>query len=456
MQLRAYLPLTFWSPCNGFGPIDVWPVNARIPSDMKLSTFRTGWVSLLLVSLLACDRIGQDVAPTDADIDDTERFALPDNKVAIDLTTLANLKSAATFSIARQPQSGTVSFAANGLLLYQPNTDFVAGDDDFSVSATQSGVPLSVPVLVKMAADDEAVPCEGGALPDRVDTPTGQPVKVAVLKNDRVCDGAIDPATLRVVVKPKFGTVRIDGDAVIYTPTSGTVSGRDEFIYKICSDGGSRATCYMAPVVVVVGSPGRDCQVALHDDRVIYRHLFVTDSLIIPVLANDQLCQGSRSLPVTITRVPTKGTAYTLTRSSVQTIVYKPGVMAEGADNLMYQRCVNGNCQQAVVRLQARAIDPTCQLLAKNDQRTVSLLTDLDAKAGRLLIPVLLNDKICSPIATMRILDNPSTLNLRIRNGVIIYTLGNAPKKGTFAFTYELADSRNNRVSARVKVTLNE
>lgn len=422
---------------------------------MNLSTSRI-WLSLLTVCLLACDRIGQDLAPAAVDVTNTELFVLPDNKVAVDLTTLSSLQRTATYQISRQPQSGTLSFTANGLLLYQPNTDFVAGDDDFSVSATQQGVAMPVPLTVKMAADAEATPCEAGALPDRVETPAGQRVNISVLKNDRLCNGTLNPATLSIAVKPKAGTVRIEGETIVYTPSSTTFTGRDEFIYKICSDGGSSPTCYLAPVLVVMGSPGRDCQIALRDDRVVYRHLFVTDSLIIPVLANDQLCLSNRSLPVTITKAPTKGVAYTVMRSSVPTIVYKPSATAEGLDNLTYQRCVNGNCSQAIVRLQAKAVDPACQLAARNDQRTASLSTDLDAKAGRLLIPVLVNDKVCAPIATMRIVRNPSGLNVRLRNGVIIYTLGAMPQKGTHTITYEVVDIKNNRTTAQANVILTE
>lgn len=422
---------------------------------MNLSTFRMLWVSLLTVAL-SCDRIGQDMAPAETTADDTELFALPDNKVAIDLAQLSNLQSVTTFKIARQPQSGTLSFAANGLLLYEPNADFVAGDDDFLVSSTQQGAAESRPLTIKMAADAEAIPCDAGAVPDRVETPVGQPVNVDVLKNDKLCEGIIDPATLSIAIRPRAGTVRLVGETVVYTPASTTFSGPDEFVYKVCANGGSPAKCYVAPVRVVVGSPGQNCQTLLRDDQVFYRHLFVTDSLIVPVLANDQLCQSNRALAITITRAPTKGTAYTLMRSSVPTIIYKPNADAEGADNLAYQRCINGNCQQAVLRLQTRFVEPDCRLVAKNNQRLASLSNDLDAKAGRLLIPVLLNDKICAPIATMRIVDNPSGLTLRIRNGVIAYTLGNAPKKGAYTFTYELIDTKNNRTSAQVKVILND
>lgn len=426
-------------------------------------SLRTFWLTVLTLGLLACDRIGQDMAPTDTDAADgevtgAELFALPDNKVAVDLTTLSSLQQTATYRISRQPQSGTLSFTANGLLLYQPNPDFVAGDDDFLVSTTQQGVAATVPVpvSVKMAADAEAAPCEAGALPDRAETPVGQRVQIEVLKNDKVCNGTLDVATLSIAVAPKAGTVQVEGETIVYTPTSTTFAGRDEFIYKVCDNGGSTPTCYLAPVLVVVGSPGRDCQIALRDDRVVYRHLFVTDSLIIPVLANDQLCQSSRSLPVTITKAPAKGVAYMITRSSIPAIVYKPGARAAGVDNLTYQRCINGNCAQAVVRLQTRTVEPDCQLIAKNDQRTVSLSTDADAKAGRVLIPVLANDKICAPIATMRIIGNPSGLTVRVRNGVIIYTLGAVPQKGTHRLTYELVDAENNRVTAQVKVSLNE
>lgn len=408
------------------------------------------------MGLLACDRIGQDTAPADTNGDDTELFALPVSKVAVDLTTLGNLQIATTFRIARQPQSGTLSLAPNGLLLYEPNPAFVAGNDDFSLLATGQGGAVSMPMTIKMAPDADAIPCQAGALPDQATTPVGQPVIIEVLNNDKVCDGNLRPGSLRVAVQPQAGAVRVDGETVIYTPASSTFVGTDSFVYRICSDGGISAKCYVAPVQITVGGPSKDCQIMLQNDQVNYRQLFATDSLIIPVQANDQLCQHSRTLPITITQAPSQGTAYLQARSSVQTIVYKPNPGASGTDKMTYQRCENGTCQQAMVHLQVKPVDPGCQLLARNDQRTASLSTDADARTGRLQLAVLLNDQLCQPIATMRITDNPANLLLKIREGVVTCFLGNSPQKGTYSFTYELVDINNNRTSAQAKIILNE
>ncbi len=422
---------------------------------MKFSLHRLVWLSLLTIGFLACDRIGQDMPPTDTRTDDTELFALPDNKVAVDLTTLNNLQTATTFKITRQPQSGKLTFATTGLLLYEPNASFVAGDDDFAVSATQQnqGAATAMDMTVKLADDDDKIPCIAGALPDRAETPMGKAITIDVLKNDKICDGQLNPATLSVIVKPKVGTVALSGQSVVYTPNA-TFNGRDYFVYKICTDGSTSAKCYVAPVLIVVGDP-LNCKQTLNDDEVTYRHLFAADSLIIPVLANDQICRGSRGMPVSIVKAPTQGIAY-VSKAKPQLVIYKPNPNATGIDNLTYQRCESGTCMQATVQIQARAVDAACQLTARSNQLTISLGQDTDAKAGVVQIPVLLNDRICSPIASMRISENPSALNLTIRDGVVFYTLSALPKKGTHKFTYELVDVKNNRSSAQVTVILTD
>ena len=421
---------------------------------MTFSLHRLGWLSLLTIGFLACDRIGQDVAPTDANTDNTELFALPDNKVAIDLTTLGSLQTATTFRIVRQPQSGTLTFASSGLLLYEPKAAFVAGDDDFSISATQQSGPVAMDISIKMADDDDKIPCVAGAVPDRAETTPGKAVSIDVLKNDKLCDGQFNPASLSVSVKPKAGSAALVAGTLVYTPGSAAFNGRDYFVYKVCTIG-SNPTCYVASVVVNVSDPGKDCKQMMNDDDVTYRHLFTTDSLNIPVLANDQLCRGNRSLPVSIVKAPAKGVAY-VSKMKPQLIIYKPSPNAEGTDNLIYQRCESGTCLQATVQIQAKAVDPACQLLARTNLRTASLSQDDDAKAGVIQIPVLLNDRICSPIAAMRITDNPSSLNLAIRSGVVYYTLSSVPKKGAYKFTYELIDAKNNRSTAQVAITLTD
>ena len=426
---------------------------------MKRLSIRPLWASLfLIISLLSCDRISQDVLPpaTDDELNNTALTVLPDQPVAVDLRTLTNLNTATTFTVSEQPESGEAKFAQNGLLLYTPDGEFVAGEDNFTIGTDikLANKIVTVPFRVEMAQDAADLPCKLGAVPDKAETPANTSIAIGVLKNDKFCEGTPDPASLKIKVAPKSGTVLIIGADVIYKPNAG-FNGRDFFVYAVCNTGAATQSCALGVVSLTVGDPLKNCKITLRDDQVPFRPVFQADSILIPVLVNDQLCRGNRAVPLTITKAPANGTARV---NAGNQLVYKLKTNTWANDELTYQRCENGVCSTAVVRVKAAAAATGCKLTATKDARTVSLSKPtVDVRLGTVLLPVLLNDKVCGPLKAMRISANPANARLEIlRDGTVVYRLDAQPKKGIISFTYELTDADNIKATADVVLTIKE
>ncbi|QJW91439.1 Ig-like domain-containing protein [Spirosoma taeanense] len=420
----------------------------------SFTSFRFLLSLLLAMGFLACDRVGQDLAPavTVNNSDETEFYTLPAEPVAIDLKSFVDLKSAATFTIVKRPQSGEASFSPEGLLIYTPNPEFTAGQDQFALKTTDSDLS-SKAFRITMAADSSQLPCHAGLLPDGVKTSANTPVTIDVLENARFCNATVDLKSVALVRAPKNGKLSLNGTRITYTPNQNFV-GYDELLYKVTATVQQPRT-YVATVKILVGDIYKECSLTLKDDQVSLRPQFVSDSVLIAPLLNDQLCQPVRTVPITIKKGPSNGLAVVQRN---QYIVYwaRPGFT--GNDELIYQRCDNGSCLQATIRINVKAPEADCQLTAAPDSRTIQISKPAaDVKAGTVVLPVLLNDKICAPLADMKISANPANLKLTVsKQGIITYTLSGSPKVGQLSFSYELTDTQNNKSSATVTIDIKE
>ncbi|HEX2196767.1 MAG TPA: Ig-like domain-containing protein [Actinomycetota bacterium] len=134
-----------------------------------------------------------------------------------------------------QPQHGSVTLGDGNEVVYVPDKDF-HGSDSFTYAALDAGqatVAATVTVTVQplndapVAAADEAV-----ARPRRV-------VTIDVLGNDGDADG--DRLRVREVVRaPYYGSVEIDGNALVYRARRGSAGRYDRIKYRV-SDGNGGA-----------------------------------------------------------------------------------------------------------------------------------------------------------------------------------------------------------------------
>ncbi|GAB3249215.1 hypothetical protein GCM10027347_06150 [Larkinella harenae] len=409
-------------------------------------------VAVLLLSTVACDRIVQDAepGPTPIDTEEIEYYTLPDQQVAIDLKSISGLSAVTTLRITQTPRLGYANFSGSGLLIYTPQSTFVVGEDGFSVSASQEA-RLTRNFRINMAADSSRIPCNAGPLPDWFRTPENQTATLDVLKNDRFCDATVDLASLEVGQQPEHGKLTVENGKIVYTPTAG-FNGFDYFFYKVKAVFPQKNRTFLAPVRIGVGDPYKDCKLVLRDDDVYWKQWFITDSLRIPVLANDQLCRSRFDLPVTIIKAPDNGIAKV---SRYNVITYYPTNGFTGDDQFTYQRCDDGTCLEATARISVTDPGANCKLMAQDDNGQIaSAALPTDPKKRTIYIYALGNDQICAPLKQMVIAENPTGADLQVQaNGVIVYR----PPfdfTGTLQFTYELTDVKNNRSSATVKLTI--
>ncbi len=419
------------------------------------------WISLLLlVCCLSCDRVGKDVAPTaeeDPVPSDNVLYTLPDASLAVNLKALADPKVPTTFRVDQLPESGKVTFTAKGFMLYTPDPLFIAGDDAFTLKSDAPAVPgkpqLPINFAVSVVSNPDQIPCGMSRPTEPVETDENTPVTIEVVRPGLFCDQQANPASIEIQSQPRAGSVRVQGGKIIYTPLR-NVSGRDVFVYQICPTGGSADDCIMSTATVNVNDvvSTTACRVHLNDDRISYRPRFVTDSIVIPVLANDQLCQASRVLPLSLTVAPSGGAAYLTPQNWM---VYKPRLTTIN-DRVHYRRCEKGDCLDAYVLINIKQPEPGCVLKANADLTQLILSKPGPfMKIGTIPISVLANDHLCAPLQSVRVIRNPNNATLRVNSiGTIEYKMDVAPKPKEITFVYELTDAQGKTTSATVRISI--
>ncbi|OIN60080.1 Ig-like domain-containing protein [Arsenicibacter rosenii] len=420
---------------------------------MKRLTNYVYWLNVGLIGLASCDRVSIDLMPAADPISEDNQFvALVDQQLAIDLKKIPGLTTTTTFRIQKQPDWGDARFTAQGLLVYTPKSEFVAGDDEVVLTADQqtgAGVISSLPLLITMATADDPLPCQLGAVSDKAETVMGTAVSLSVLQNDVFCQGTVDAASLTIESLPENGTVQPGSNGtVLYTPKAG-YKGRDSFIYKVCNTGTPEKNCSVAAVTVTVIDPAQACSISLEDNVVVFKPVFAGDSIRIPVLANDILCRSNKAIPISLALPPVFGSAY-INKNNV--IVYKARVAA-GSDELTYRRC-DGACLDAVVVIQSRPPMVNCTMTAASDSRTITLANlSEEIRTNGIYLSILANDTVCNLLKSITIKENPSNLKLEVqRDGSLLYRMDTTPKTGTFSFVYELTDVNDNKASAEMKI----
>lgn len=411
----------------------------------------------LLVGCLACDQVGEDVRPTEEEIvaSGNELVTLPDAPLAINLKNFSDSKTATTFRLSRLPKSGQVSFTPRGLLLYIPDQSFVAGADGFSVLSDAVGGIALPPVTfeVTMASDADQLPCGMGIASGQTETSVNTSISINVLRNDMFCESRPDPASLQIEMAPQQGTVRVQNGQVIYTPARNFI-GRERFMYRACPLNGADDDCLISVATVTVIEVAANCRVQLQNDQVSFRQRFSTDSLIIPVLANDQLCKKSPLLPLVMTVKPVGGSAYFTTKN---TIVYKPQP-GTTTDKIHYRRCEGVDCLDATVAITITQPNTSCVLKANNNSVQL-VLSQPTANMRRGIIPinVLSNDMLCAPLRSVTIKQQPVGVSLQVLpSGIINYTMEASPKEKDITFTYELIDIQGKSSIASVKISIKQ
>jgi hypothetical protein len=203
---------------------------------------RLAWMALTVAAIVsAC---GGDSTPAGAPSLTTNTFQTAENKAVTKQLAATDPNGAAiTFSMATNPQHGTVSVSPDGSVTYTPAAYF-HGTDTFSVGLTDAkGGKASALVTVAVSY----VNYPPVAHNDRLRIPSAK-APLSILANDE--NPNQDALTVTILTQPRGGTVSVqNGTTVSFQPES-AFAGPTSFTYRITNPSGSSSD---ATVQLVVG-----------------------------------------------------------------------------------------------------------------------------------------------------------------------------------------------------------
>ncbi|WP_203676240.1 Ig-like domain-containing protein, partial [Actinoplanes siamensis] len=272
------------------------------------------------------------------------------------------------------------------------------------------------------------------AVADAVDTPFGQPVRIAVNANDSDPDDPMSALVYSVSGQPSHGVAVAHSDqSITYTPAA-SWSGTDTFDYRVDDPNGGSVT---ATVTVTTGN----APPVANDDMV---NTPTNTPVTVDVLQNDVDPNGD---PLTVVGVtpPTDGTV-TFTATDV---TFTPDPVFAGPTTFTYTVSdTSGDTATAVVSVNVENAVPT----AADDLFPVTYAA---AQAG-VVLPATANDTDPNndPLTvTTAGQPAPGTGATSPYAGVITYT---APARfsGTATFRYTISDGRGGTATAQVTVVV--
>lgn len=393
--------------------------------------------ALALAGLLACDRIGSDVAPDPSvsPVGLRTVYTLPGGEAAISLPATG----VTTYRIGTAPRFGKVNFLTNGYLLYRPDSTLQEAEDQFTLNRVAGDGPKSDTVRVVITPKPEQLPCNAGAQADAARTTPNTPVTIDVIANDRFCSGEFDPGSLKVAIAPQRGTTDVKGKTIVYKPNQGFVGG-DSFVYTYHLVGSTDLLA--AAVKVEVVEPSAACKIALASDAAVVKE--GTPEVLLAVLKNDRLCEKTGTVSL---KTQPRAAVGTVSVNAANEVVYKPATGFSGTFDFTYQVCFANvkECPTAVVKIAVEPRNPTCQNHTELDKATATLGGD------RVEIPVLANDQLCSPAASLAIGVNP-TYGKAVVDGLKVFYQPPQSGEGD-KFTYEVTTTKGEKVTGTVVVT---
>ncbi len=268
---------------------------------------------------------------------------------------------------------------------------------------------------------------------DQANTPSGQPVTIDVLANDRDPDGTLNPSSVTIAAPSAHGSASPNPDgSITYTPT-GSYVGPDQFTYRVCNTDPT-PECATANVSVTVTPPAENRPpIVVNDTPPPIAH---DQTVTIDVLANDSDPDGQLDKnAVTVTSQAQYGAAVPAADGS-GAIRYTPISGYSGSDQFSYQVCDNGSpteCGSATVFL---------TILPSANEAPTAVDDQASTKQDRAVtIPVLSNDRdpegALDP-ASVQVTENPVNGQIAVdtANGSITYTpVVNFTGADTFSYT---------------------
>jgi hypothetical protein len=325
-----------------------------------------------------------------------------------------------------QGDNGVVEIGKDAdVVIYTPNPDF-NGDDSFTYTASDGDLDDSGTVYVTVEPVNDAPRLQD----DMVRAALTVSRTIAVLQNDSDPDAG-DTLTLVGVGAPLSGTNSIDGDLIVYTPTTGISGTVDVFPYDV-SDGTETSRAY---VRVTVRDRPNHAPIASDDVATTSEDTPVT----IDVLGGDDDPDGD---PLFVAAVGDPPSGATSTDGSV--IVYTPDTDFHGSDSFTYTVSDGSASATAAVDVDVTGV---------NDLPLAGADSAATMEETPVVIPVLDNDSdpdtgSIDPFnfytLTVKALGSTPNGQLETDGEVITYTPAlnyySSPHSGPDTFTYTVND----------------
>jgi large repetitive protein len=329
----------------------------------------------------------------------------------------------ASVNVITAPKNGSLNFVGLDSIRFTPFNGY-CGTDTFTYSlCNQFGLCDTAQVVVVMNCVAQPIPPV--AVEDVASTQRNTPIQIAMLDNDTT-NGAL--TTIEVVTNPTRGTAVVQGNNMLYTPTTDLCGMNDVITYRICNANG----CDTAQIVVSVscGTVNNNANkpVAVDD-------AYTTDkgvSVTFKATLNDTINGTLTGMNVIVD--PRHGA---ILFRSPDTLIYTPQLGYCGNDTLTYVILNNrglSDTANIIVTITctpdvASALPVAVQDVAttpKNRPVTVAVLTN-DTLNGTLTRPIVIKTQPNRGVAT-------------IVNNDIVYT----PQTGQCGFndtlTYEICN----------------
>jgi hypothetical protein len=264
------------------------------------------------------------------------------------------------------------------------------------------------------------------------------PVTINVLGNDHDQDG--DKLTITKVQNGQYGTTKIVGNQIVYTPNGSGCGKTDTFTYTI-TDGHGHSTTANVNVKVKAQNVA---PIAKDDSATTNMGQAVT----LTTLANDSDADGD-NLTITHIDTPAHGTA--VVSADGKGIVYTPNPGWFGTETFNYSISDgHGHIVTATETVVVKAPAPVnVAPVAANDTKTTVCSTD------PVVVNVLNNDYDPDGDAlTITNVGNPAYGTAEIVGNQIIYTPDGSGCGKTDNFSYTISDGHGHSVSANVQVNM--
>ncbi|MFW5720329.1 MAG: Ig-like domain-containing protein, partial [Candidatus Dojkabacteria bacterium] len=336
-----------------------------------------------------------------------------------------------------EPLSGTITITSSFEFTYTPDSSGYYDSDAFSYAICDTENECDTAVVTIDLTNRPPI-----AEDDAASTDMTTPITINVLANDSDPDHNLAFDSVTITHQPAHGTVNLDGQQVIFTPTDPVYFAQDTFEYEVC-DTATPPLCDVALVIITITD---EAPIASDD----IRETKIGIPVEITVLANDSDPDDNldpATLELLVEAQPEHGT---VSITSEHTIIYTPtDTQYYSQDTFSYQVCdTTGLCDTANV------------IISITDQPPVAADDIASTSPGEeVTIPVQDNDtdpedNIDPGSLQLVPSSEPAHGSIDIAAGTITYTPDPETTATSDTFSYTICDITGLCDTATVNITI--